>query len=140
MSGLAGMLAGRRRPGVYRWESALDVSDVEHAVQLAEWGFGYVDGWVLSGKAETLAAIGTALGFPSYYGRNLDALDECLNDLTDGHTLLWDGWAPYARADPRSFGIVLEILAKRAADMPDAPFVTLLRGDGPDLPGIELLD
>lgn len=140
MSGLAGMLAGRRTPGVYRWESGLEVTDIEHAVRHASWGFGYVDGWPLSGKAETLIAIGEALDFPPHYGRNLDALADCLSDLRGGHTLLWDGWSPYARADARSFGIVVEILTQRAHDDPAAPFVTLLRGDGPDLPGIELLD
>jgi RNAse (barnase) inhibitor barstar len=32
-------------------------------------------------KGEVLAAFGTALGFPGYYGANLDALNDCLQDL-----------------------------------------------------------
>ncbi|AMM31477.1 Barstar family protein [Sinomonas atrocyanea] len=32
-------------------------------------------------KREVLAAFGTALGFPDYYGANLDALNDCLQDL-----------------------------------------------------------
>ena len=32
-------------------------------------------------KREVLAAFGEALGFPDYYGANLDALNDCLQDL-----------------------------------------------------------
>ena len=31
-----------------------------------------------------------ALSFPSYYGRNLDALHDCLTDITDPVTILLD--------------------------------------------------
>jgi len=33
-------------------------------------------------KASFLADLGVALSFPSYYGQNLDAADECLSDLS----------------------------------------------------------
>ncbi len=33
-------------------------------------------------KEGLLAAIGHALDFPAYYGKNWDALEECLNDLS----------------------------------------------------------
>ena len=32
-------------------------------------------------KREVLVAFGAALGFPDYYGQNLDALNDCLQDL-----------------------------------------------------------
>lgn len=32
-------------------------------------------------KHEVLVAFGEALGFPGYYGANLDALNDCLQDL-----------------------------------------------------------
>ena len=40
MSGLAAVLAGRQAPGVHRWESALDVADVQHAAEHAGWEIG----------------------------------------------------------------------------------------------------
>ena len=61
MSGLAAVLAGRHVPGVHRWESALDVADVRHAVEQAGWAFGYVDGVALDARADVLRAIGPNL-------------------------------------------------------------------------------
>jgi len=41
-----------------------------------------VDGRMCSSKAKVMSAIASALDFPSYFGRNWDALDECLTDLS----------------------------------------------------------
>ncbi|MBB5957776.1 RNAse (barnase) inhibitor barstar [Saccharothrix tamanrassetensis] len=46
-------------------------------------------------KSAALAAIGTAMEFPDYYGQNLDALYDCLTDLSwlppGEHVLVWEG-------------------------------------------------
>jgi len=58
-------------------------------------------------KAEFLSAVGEALGLPSDYGQNLDALAERLGDL--GSTvLLWDGWSAFARAEEVPFRSALD--------------------------------
>lgn len=130
MSGLAAVLAGRHAPGVHRWDSALDVADVRHAVEHAGWAFGYVDGAVLDTVAGVLRAIGEALVFPDHYGQNLDALNDCLRDLAGPTVLLWDAWGGLAHADPRRFGVVVEVLGNRADG--DPAVEVLLRGPGPD--------
>lgn len=81
MSGLAGLLAGHLDPGIYRWHAAFEVDDVRHAVERAEGRFVYLDGWHAQTREEFLDAIGTAFGFPDYYGRNFDALLDCLRDV-----------------------------------------------------------
>lgn len=140
MSGLSGVFAGHRPPGVYRWHAAYDVADVRHTVEHAGWRFGYVDGWLSQTKAELLEAFGAALEFPDYYGRNLDALADCLGDLPDT-VLLWEGWGTLARADEAAFALVLRILTERAqdADPERGRLLVLLRGAGPDL-DVESLD
>lgn len=143
MSGLAAVLAGRTEPGLYRWHGGFDVPTVRHTVEHAGWRFAHVDGWVEETKAEFLEAVGEALGFPEHYGRNFDALADCLHDVTAADTrgtiLLWDGWGPFARADGRAFSVALSVLGSRVNADRGGPFVVLLRGEGPE-PGLPSLD
>jgi RNAse (barnase) inhibitor barstar len=134
MSGLAAVLAGRHEPGVFRWHAAFDADEVRHAVERAGWRFGYVDGWRHQDKREVLTAIGEALAFPDYYGRNLDALNDCLRDLEGRAVLLWDGWGTLARDDARTFGLTVEVLGEWTDKV-----TTLLRGEGPevDVPSLD---
>ncbi|WP_211357244.1 barstar family protein [Nocardioides rubriscoriae] len=128
MSGLAGLLAGRTPPGAYRWHAAYDVADVRHTVELAGRRFAHVDGAHVATAPELHDALAAALGFPDWYGRNLDALHDCLGDLPGGPgstVLLWDAWGGLARAEPRVFGIAVELL--------EESLTLLLRGPGPDL-------
>lgn len=144
MSGLAGLLSGRTAPGIYQWHAAFEVVDVAHTVELAGWKFAQLDGWVVESKSEFLAAIGTLLEFPDYYGQNFDALADCLSDVvagdSEGWILLWDGWGPLARADERAFSVALSVLGGRVNAERGGPFAVLLRGEGPELAGVESLD
>lgn len=148
MSGLAAVLAGRQVPGVFRWHAAFDAADVAHTVEHAGWAFALVDAWPTDTKADFLARIGAALGFPDHYGQNLDALADCLADVAgpdgddgpSGTVVLWEGWGPFAHADEQSFRSALAVLAERASEPDAPPFVVLLRGDGPDVPGLSSLD
>lgn len=127
MSGLAGLIAGHHRPGVYLWHNAAEPADVEHTVVHAGWHYGYVDGWTHQDKDAFLAAVGEALAFPDYYGKNLDALNDCLYDVPADTVLLWDGWGPLAREDERTFRILVDIFGDHADD----GLSVLLRGAGP---------
>jgi hypothetical protein len=144
MSGLAAVLAGHHEPGVFRWHGAFDVADVRHAVEHAGWGFGHVDGWTKAdSKSGFLEEVGEALGFPDYYGQNFDALADCLHDVgtgTSGVVLLWDGWGTLARADEKAFSVALSVLGTRVNADRGSPFCVLLRGEGPEVPGIASLD
>jgi hypothetical protein len=77
------------RPGVHRLSAPLGRILAE-----AE-GAGIAVHLVDSPRTKTAAldAIGAALSFPSWYGRNLDALEDCLRDLSwlpeGAHALIW---------------------------------------------------
>lgn len=143
MSGLAAVLAGKREPGIFRWHGAFDVPDVQHTVEHAGWRFFHLDGVAVETKAEFLERIGQVLGFAEHYGRNFDALADCLHDVvagdSEGTVLLWDGWGPFARAQERAFSVALSVLGARVNADRGGPFVVLLRGEGPDL-GVHSLD
>jgi hypothetical protein len=145
MSGLAGLLAGRTKPGTYRWHGGFDVPDVRHTVEHAGWHFAWLDGWHLETKEEFLEGIGEALDFPDHYGRNFDALGDCLSDVvagdSNGWVLLWDGWGPFARKDEQAFSVALSVLGARVNADRGGPFAVLLRGEGPeDVPHVPSLD
>ncbi len=136
MSGLAGLLAGRRDPGVYHWHAAFEVADVRHTVALAGWHLGYLYAATVESKQELMVALAEALELPEYFGRNLDALWDALRDVDEPLLLLWDSWGPLAWAEPDTFAGVIALLTERAEQ---GGFAVLLRGDGPEagLPTLE---
>lgn len=68
-------------------------------------------------KDEVLAAFAEALDFPEYFGRNLDALADCLHDFAAAvgvpTTVVWEVDAGFKAT--RGFRLVLEILEEVAA-------------------------
>lgn len=149
MTGLASLLARRHAPGIYTWHAAYKVADVQHAVEHAGGRFAYLDGWHIETEQEFLAAIGEAFGFADYYGRNWDALLDCLRDVGSypddvdqdpGTVLLWDGWSPLARADEKAFSTALSVLSQRVDEDEAGHFSVLLRGEGPVLDDVPSLD
>lgn len=96
------------------------VSDAAHALAEArgQRALAHLVGPVTS-KADALDAIGVAMGCPSWYGRNLDALYDCLVDLSwqpaGAHVLIWSGHRQLQTADPDGYRAVLAVLDDAAA-------------------------
>ncbi len=144
MSGLAALLAGRKKPGIYTWHGAFGPTDVRHTVEHAGWRFAHVDGWHGDTKREFMEDVAQALGFPDHFGKNFDALADCLRDVKadQGHgtVLLWDGWGPLARHEKQAFKRILDVLDERVGATRGGPFAVLLRGEGPKVKGVASLD
>lgn len=144
MSGLARLLAGHTKPGVYRWTSQADVEDIEHAVDHAGWRFVCLDTWKVEDKRGLLEACREAFDFPDWVGDNFDALSDALSDVRGrdggGVLVLWDGWSPVARADRRVFDVALSVFSSRVDFERGGPFAVLLRGPGPDDTSVQDLD
>jgi RNAse (barnase) inhibitor barstar len=82
----------------------------------------------VTSKAEALDAIGAALSFPAWYGRNLDALYDCLADLSwqppGEHMLIWTGHRQLETADPDAYRAILAVLD--SATNPERPLSVVL--------------
>lgn len=137
-STLVGLLAGSDPQVPQRWHSARSVTEIGHTVQAAGWTFAHLDGARAQTKAEVLDALGDLLDLPDWYGRNLDALDDLLDDVvrgsgeevggpTAGIVLLWDDWQILAVQDPHTFRVLLEIFAAHSGRPGQRPLVLLLR-------------
>jgi RNAse (barnase) inhibitor barstar len=129
---LASLLAGELPRGVYRLASRYDGEQVERIALDAGWLFAPV--WGTGTKRETLAAIGEALGFGDEYGRNLDALNDCLRDLVGRTVMLWVDWAGLAEKDPDAMRAILHVLGESEL------LAVVLAGQGPDLDGVPVLE
>lgn len=68
--------------------------------------------------APALREIADALRFPEWFGENLDALADCLNDLSwlpsQGYVLVLEHAGDWRERDPESFEGLLEILNEAA--------------------------
>lgn len=117
---LADILADPARNGLYRLAEGVELPDA----------VAYVDGVRLTGKEGIMDAFAEALAFPDYFGRNWDALEECLHDATLPAGLCIDRCGIPESADPESWSILLDILAVTAEDWQavDQPFSVFLRG------------
>lgn len=73
----------------------------------------------LTTRDEVLVRLGEALEFPDYYGRNLDALADCLRDVNEPTRLEWSGWQDLQASDATSFGRVMLVLDDRADVAPE---------------------
>ena len=73
-------------------------------------------------KAESIDLFAEVLDFPDWFGRNLDALADCLHDYAeqgteDGHALhlVWDGVAELRRTRPEVFEAITGVLEEVSA-------------------------
>ena len=107
------------------------VSDAVHALDQARGrgALAHLVGPVTS-KTEALDAIGAALNFPSWYGRNLDALYDGLVDLSwqpgGEHVLIWAGHRDLEAADPDAYRAVLAVLDDATAATSERALSVLL--------------
>jgi len=75
-------------------------------------------------EADLHRDIAAALDFPDYYGRNLDALNDCLRDVVTydygtsrdvtGLVLVFTGYDAFTNRCPRAAQVVLDIVADQA--------------------------
>lgn len=101
-------------PGIHEAHGAADAVAAE--LRGAGWRVGVVDG--PESRVDALEAIGEALGFPEWYGHNLDALWDCLTDLDGPTVLVWTRWSRLALRRPDDWARVLEVLTDRTIEDP----------------------
>lgn len=85
------------------------------------WQVGHLRGG--SDLRDVLTGLGQALGFPHYYGRNMDAAWDCLTDLTRPTLLVWEGWQDFAVACPQDWAALVGMIDERCQEQPDFAMV-----------------
>ena len=75
------MLLQTVRPNIVQSIRAFRVEDLMEAAQGASQHFLYANLTAAQSKQDVLEAIAQAFMFPAHFGKNLDALDDCMTDL-----------------------------------------------------------
>lgn len=126
------MLHEPRKSGVFR--VVVPPPSLEAAVRDAGLVYFSVDASAVRTKSQFLGLLGRTLSFPSWFGRNWDALEDCLTDASwmpeSGLVIQVEGYEGYAQGDPDGFSILVDIF-KTSAEYwrgEGRPFWTLFVG------------
>jgi len=105
MSKLLQRLSDPARSGVYRTRGEKDILDVTRGSKL--------DVVALDAKENLFDSLAQALAFPGWFGRNWDALEDVLGDLSwrqgDGHVVVFRTYP-----SGEDFGILVDVLRTTA--------------------------
>lgn len=143
MTSLAQLLSTPSRAGLFRRPDDLSPETLATAARRAGLHFHAVDISHAGDWSGALAAFGEALDLPDWYGRNLDALADCLGDLSwmpaPGYVLAVSGCAELSRRDPDHFAALLAALEATAGEWRDRTipfwiFADVARGELAELP------
>ncbi len=125
------LLPRAERAGIYHMPFAADLA-LEEAAESLDYPMYRINLSKVTDKDGFLAAVGTTLGFPDWYGHNWDALADCLTDLSwmaaDGYVIILDHADAFASANPTDFATALSIFQDAADTWREdgIPFWTLV--------------
>lgn len=125
------LLPRAERAGIYHMPFAADLA-LEEAAESLDYPMYRINLSKVTDKDGFLAAVGTSLGFPDWYGHNWDALADCLTDLSwmaaDGYVIILDHADAFASANPTDFATALSIFQDAADTWREdgIPFWTLV--------------
>jgi hypothetical protein len=137
MTKLKTVLTQERNSGVYRFDSRAAIESLKKEASKQGWRLFDLDGRKIRDKASFLDRTARAMDFPSYFGKNWDALEECLNDLSwapaSGYILLWQSPERLIQGSTADWATALDILETTIKNWVQAgtPFYVLLRGSTP---------
>jgi RNAse (barnase) inhibitor barstar len=138
MTRLTTLLNGSKPPGMYRWLSRAHPAAISRQLESGGWQLHVLEGGQITNAPAFFDECARVLEFPAWFGRNWDALADCLSDLSwlpaTTHVLLWERHRVLAKRDPVAWRNACEVMAEKAAESGKRgvpPLYVLLRGDGP---------
>jgi hypothetical protein len=137
MSNLQRALKQQRPPGIYRFVSDASVDYMRDEAKNADWKFFVLNGSKIRDKQTFLEQIARVMKFPDYFGKNWDALNDCLTDLPrtseKGFILLFESAEQFIKTSPKEWEVAVDILntAIQFWKELNVPFYVLLRGSVP---------
>jgi hypothetical protein len=128
--------------GVYLIDAAERERVLRYDAFPSEFAVAVLDGNKAGTRAGFFQEIAGALHFPDYFGRNWDAVYDCLTDFNwlpaAGYVLVLDGFDHLAMNEPGQWEIGLKVLREACAFWRplSRPMYALLCGSGELAPGV----
>ncbi len=132
-----GTILEENRGGVWFLPAWKEPRELQKLAKGAGFAFFHIDGKNIARKEQLMNAAATAMHFPKDFGRNWDALEECLTDLewveADGYLIYYDHIDGLLETHPDQFETLVEILRDAVSSWKDdgEPMVVLLSGAKP---------
>jgi len=145
MKSMEKIFSGEVKAGVYKLSSDVDANTLLTEVRARGWIPFYFDGQAITDKESFLRMAAAVLEFPSYFGKNWDAFEECVTDLewveAQPCILIYDHVSTFSDQNSKAWGIASGILTDAAEQSKESkkPLYILLRhtaDDGKNLPTI----
>jgi RNAse (barnase) inhibitor barstar len=126
------------------WRPAI-LSDTTRWLQEHGYEVKQFDAAEWKNEQQAYLAIGRSLDFPNFYGRNVDALDDCMGDVVAGDygwpenatglVLAFQHYDSFTEKYPRAAQILLDIFADqgRSAALFGRRFFCLVQSDDPQI-------
>ncbi len=136
MSNLKTALAQTQPSGIYRFTSRASVATLTQQAAPAGWRVFDLNGTKIKDKPTFLNQIAQAMSFPYYFGKNWDALNDCLTDLewapAKGYVVLFQDPARFMKNAPADWDVAIDLFntAIQFWTEQKIPFYVLLRGAG----------
>lgn len=122
------------RGGLWFLPARADPKAVQSKAKAAGFACFHIDGAKIARKEQLLNAAATAMRFPSHFGHNWDALEECLTDMewvdAEGYLLYYDHIDGLLAAHPDQFETFIEIVRDAVASWKEdgTSMIVLLSG------------
>jgi len=111
-------LLSRGQSGLYLLSDRQGLTAVARLCRLKRARLFRVDGRDVLTQRRFLAAAARALDFPSWFGANWDAFEDCMTDLewapAPAYVVLLENFEAFAQRAPRAFDTALQILETAA--------------------------
>ena len=127
-------LLEENRGGVWYLAEPVDTRSLQALAKRVGFAYFHIDGKNIARKEQLLNHVATALHFPTDFGQNWDALEECLTDMewvdADGYLIYYEHIEGLQSAHPDQFETLVEILRDAVSSWKedDTAMVVLLAG------------
>lgn len=113
------VLKDKYSAGLYQVNTEVNIDELSNWCQAQNFRFFHIDGQAVKTKIDFLCVIAQVMNFPTYFGNNWDAFEECMADLewckSQGYVLLYTHPEHFAQHEPAQWTTAIAIFQSTIA-------------------------